>query len=215
MMKANLADIRKQYQMAELNREDCLLDPISQFKVWMDEAIKAEVREATAMTLSTVDGHHKPHSRVVLLKDIIDGMFVFYSNYESHKAKDMIDNPSVSLSFFWPQLERQIRIEGVVAMQDRVSSEQYFQSRPRGSQLSAWASPQSSIVNSKDEMIKLRKQAEAKFDGQEVLEIPPFWGGFLVKPTSIEFWQGRPSRFHDRIKYLLEDDLWEIVRLAP
>ncbi len=211
----NLADIRKQYQMAELNLSDCNDDPIIQFKAWMDEAISAEVREATSMILATIDAEGLPHGRVVLLKDIVEGQFVFYTNYESDKGQQMSANPAVALTFFWPQLERQIRIEGSVSRQDKAESERYFQSRPRDSQLSAWASPQSNVVSSKADLIKLRAEVSAKFEGLEKLPLPPNWGGYQVNPSSIEFWQGRPSRYHDRIKYQLKDNGWTITRLAP
>ena len=211
----NLADIRKQYQMAELNLSDCNADPIVQFKAWMDEAIKAEVREATSMILSTIDANGLPHGRVVLLKDITEGQFVFYSNYESDKGQQMAANPVVALTFFWPQLERQIRIEGSVLRQDKASSERYFQSRPRDSQLSAWASPQSTEVTSKSDLIALKANIVSKFEGVDKLPLPPNWGGYQVNPSSIEFWQGRPSRYHDRIKYQLKEGAWLMNRLAP
>ena len=211
----NLADIRKQYQMAELNLSDCNADPIVQFKAWMDEAIKAEVREATSMILSTIDANGLPHGRVVLLKDITEGQFVFYTNYESDKGQQMTANPVVALTFFWPQLERQIRIEGSVLRQDKASSERYFQSRPRDSQLSAWASPQSTEVTSKSDLIALKANIVSKFEGVDKLPLPPNWGGYQVNPSSIEFWQGRPSRYHDRIKYQLNDGAWLMNRLAP
>ncbi len=215
-MSNKLEDIRKQYQLASFSESDCKSDAIVQFEEWIGQAISAEVREATAMLLATVDSDHKPHARVVLLKGIKEGKFVFYTNYQSDKGQQLLANPAVALTFFWPQLERQIRIEGSVTKLDAESSAQYFQSRPRESQLSAWASPQSNVVSSQEELAAKREAKREEFTQEEVLPLPPFWGGYLVTPQSIEFWQGRPNRLHDRIKYSMSDTGdWKIHRLAP
>jgi len=216
MNSNKLEDIRKQYQMASLSESECGDDAIAQFEQWIEQAITAEVREATAMLLSTVDADHRPHARVVLLKGIQDGQFIFYTNYQSDKGQQLLANPAVALTFFWPQLERQVRIEGTVTKLDTQTSADYFRSRPRESQLSAWASPQSQVVNSQEELAANREAKRKEFAGSEELPLPPFWGGFLVAPQSIEFWQGRPNRLHDRIKYTANDKgIWKIKRLAP
>jgi len=216
MESKNLSDIRKQYQLASFSEEDCNTNAIEQFQIWIDQAISSEVREATAMLMATVDSEHRPHARVILLKGINDGQFAFYTNYESDKGQQLLANPAVALTFFWPQLERQIRIEGDVSKMDVESSQLYFKSRPRESQLSAWASPQSQTVSSYEELIEKREEIRSQFEGKEELPLPSFWGGYLVKPQSIEFWQGRPNRLHDRIKYSMNaQGTWDIKRLAP
>lgn len=216
-MESNkLQDIRKQYQLASINESECNDDAILQFEAWIEQAIKAEVREATAMMLATVDSDNRPHARIVLLKGIKERQLVFYTNYESDKGQQLLANPAVALTFFWPQLERQIRVEGTVSRLDSESSTQYFRSRPRASQLSAWASPQSKVVSSQKELATKREMKKEEFANTEELPLPPFWGGYLVAPHSIEFWQGRPNRLHDRIKYSANaNGNWEIKRLAP
>ncbi len=166
------------------------------------------------MTVSTVDQACRPSGRVVLLKAYDENGFVFYTNYDSHKATDLSSNPNICMHFFWPDLERQLIIEGTAAKNSREESEAYFASRPRDSQLGAWASKQSSIVSSRDELEERFADLADKYNGQDI-PCPPFWGGFLVTPAKFEFWQGRLSRLHDRICYLREGASWKIVRLSP
>jgi len=208
-----LRDIRKQYLLAALDEGNVLENPFDQFERWLQEAIKDNQLEPTAMVLSTVDEHLQPHSRVVLLKELSHESFVFYTNYEGHKAHQMAQNKRVSLTFFWPTMERQVRIEGVVEKISEVLSASYFKSRPIDSQLGAWASPQSQVIHSNDFLEKQFQYYAQKF-GNEVPK-PPHWGGYVVKPTSIEFWQGRANRLHDRLLFTKQVDSWKISRLAP
>jgi len=208
-----LRDIRKQYLLAALDEGNVLENPFDQFERWLQEAIKDNQLEPTAMVLSTVDEHLQPHSRVVLLKELSHESFVFYTNYEGHKAHQMAQNKRVSLTFFWPTMERQVRIEGVVEKISEVLSASYFKSRPIDSQLGAWASPQSQVIHSNDFLEKQFQYYAQKF-GNEVPK-PPHWGGYAVKPTSIEFWQGRANRLHDRLLFTKQANGWKISRLAP
>ena len=208
-----LRDIRKQYLLAALDEGNVLENPFDQFERWLQEAIKDNQLEPTAMVLSTVDEHLQPHSRVVLLKELSHESFVFYTNYEGHKAHQMAQNKRVSLTFFWPTMERQVRVEGVVEKISEVLSASYFKSRPIDSQLGAWASPQSQVIHSNDFLEKQFQYYAQKF-GNEVPK-PPHWGGYVVKPTSIEFWQGRANRLHDRLLFTKQVDSWKISRLAP
>ena len=208
-----LRDIRKQYLFAALDEQNVLKNPFEQFELWMKEAIESDQLEPTAMILSTVDRQLQSHSRVVLLKEFTHESFVFYTNYEGHKAQQMAENNRVSLVFFWPVLERQVRIEGKVEKISEVLSNSYFKSRPLDSQLGAWASPQSKHIHSADFLDKQCQYYQQKF-GNEVPK-PPHWGGYSVKPISIEFWQGRANRLHDRLLFTKESDDWTISRLAP
>lgn len=210
----DIATIRKEYTKASLDAETIAKDPIQQFNTWFNEAVTANVPEPNAMNLATVNGG-RPASRIVLLKGVENGMFVFYTNYQSSKGKELEQNPACSLTFFWPELERQVRIEGVASRVDAKRSDEYFQSRPRGSQIGAWASPQSTIINSRSLLEERAKQLEDKFKGQEKLQRPQQWGGYEVAPMRIEFWQGRASRLHDRIVFTKVDDVWKVNRLAP
>ena len=212
---ASLADIRKDYSKAKLDIRSVAVQPIAQFELWFAEALEAKVPEPNAMSLATVSKPGRPTSRIVLLKGIESGCFVFYSNYQSQKGKELDENPACALNFFWPELERQVRIEGIA---DRVSEEKstaYFQSRPRASQISAWASPQSLLISDRSILEERVKQIEKKYEGHSVLPKPKQWGGFQVEPHLIEFWQGRSSRLHDRIVYTRLDKDWKISRLAP
>ena len=208
-----LRDIRKQYLFAALDEQNVLKNPFEQFEIWLKEAVESDQLEPTAMVLSTVDKLLQPHSRVVLLKEFTHESFVFYTNYEGHKAQQIAENNRVSLVFFWPVLERQVRIEGTVEKISEVLSTSYFKSRPLDSQLGAWASPQSKHIHSADFLDKQFQYYQYKF-GNEVPK-PPHWGGYSVKPTSIEFWQGRANRLHDRLLFSLEGKEWKISRLAP
>jgi len=208
-----LRDIRKQYLFSSLDEDNVLPNPFDQFQVWLQDAIESEQLEPTAMILSTVDEHLQPHSRVVLLKEFTHDSFVFYTNYEGHKAQQIAQNNRVSLVFFWPSLERQVRVEGTVEKISEVISTSYFKTRPLDSQLGAWASPQSQLIRSSDFLEQQFKYYQQKF-GDEVPK-PPHWGGYTVKPHSIEFWQGRANRLHDRLLFLKELGEWKISRLAP
>ncbi|MEI6554026.1 MAG: pyridoxamine 5'-phosphate oxidase [Paludibacter sp.] len=208
-----LRDIRKQYLFATLDENTVLKNPFEQFKQWLQEAIESDQLEPTAMVLSTVDYQLQPHSRVVLLKEFTHESFVFYTNYEGHKAQQIAQNNRVSLVFFWPTLERQVRIEGKVEKISEILSSSYFKTRPLDSQLGAWTSPQSTVIHSADFLEKQFQYYQQKF-GNEVPK-PPHWGGYSVKPHAIEFWQGRANRLHDRLLFTKELNDWTITRLAP
>jgi pyridoxamine-phosphate oxidase len=208
-----LRDIRKQYLFSELTEQTILKNPFDQFEMWLQEAIESNQLEPTAMILCTVDEHSQPHSRVVLLKEFVNEHFIFYTNYEGHKAQQMAHNKHVSLVFFWPSLERQVRIEGTVERISEAISTSYFKSRPIDSQLGAWASPQSQLIRSADFLEKQFQYYQQKF-GDNVPK-PPHWGGYSVKPQSIEFWQGRANRLHDRLLFTRNAGEWIISRLAP
>jgi pyridoxamine 5'-phosphate oxidase len=210
-----IADLRKEYTKASLDVSNVSDDPIIQFNKWFQEAIQAEVPEPNAMILATVNAEGRPSARVMLLKGVENNKFLFFTNYQSDKGKALENNAACALTFFWPQLERQIRIEGVVNRIDEKRSEVYFQSRPRLSQIGAWASPQSTMIPNREILEERFRQMEQKFAGQEVLPKPKQWGGFEVEPLKIEFWQGRASRLHDRILFTFVDGTWKINRLSP
>ncbi|MFD1469571.1 pyridoxamine 5'-phosphate oxidase [Hymenobacter caeli] len=214
-----LADLRKTYAQRRLSRADVRPDAVAQFRAWLDEALAAQLDEPTAFTLSTVAAGGQPSSRVVLLKGLPDDAgFLFYTNYASRKGRELAAQPLAALNFFWPGLERQVRVEGRVERAPEALSTAYFQSRPRGSQLGAWASPQSQPIEGRAALEAREAAAEAQFTGQDPLPRPPHWGGFVVRPTLIEFWQGRPSRLHDRLEYTRAAGAagaWAIRRLAP
>jgi len=212
----SLADIRKNYSREELSDESVLPDPLQQFDLWLNEALRANVDEATAMVLSTASPQGKPSARVVLLKGIEDGNLIFFTNYHSRKGQQLDANPSAALTFFWPVLERQIRLEGTVSKLNESASDLYFHSRPKGSQIGAWASPQSHPVKNRQELEKAEQHYAEMFKAQQEIPRPPHWGGFQFTPDYFEFWQGRPSRLHDRIIYeKLPNQGWSIKRLAP
>lgn len=211
----SLADIRSEYTKSSLDIEEVKADPLQQFDRWFKEAVNAKVQEPTAMNLATVSEKGTPSSRIVLLKGVERNHFIFFTNYQSLKGKELDQNPACALTFFWPELERQVRIEGIAERLDVKASEEYFHSRPRASQVGAWASPQSSIIKDRQILEDRVKEIEKRFEGKELLPKPNQWGGFAVSPHVVEFWQGRPSRLHDRIAYLLIDGIWKINRLAP
>lgn len=212
---SNIADIRKEYSKSSLQISTVAKDPIDQFKQWFDEAMKSAVEEVNAMSLATINQHNRPSCRIVLLKGIENRKFVFYTNYQSAKGKDFEINPACALTFFWPELERQVRIEGFATRVEESVSEAYFKSRPRGSQIGAWSSPQSTLIKNPEILKERVIQIEKRFEGQETLPRPKQWGGYAVNPISIEFWQGRPNRLHDRILYTLDDAKWKINLVAP
>lgn len=211
---ANLADIRKQYSLKTLERPDLAADPISQFEAWFQEVLAADILEPNAMVLATADANGRPSARVVLLKGVQDGGFVFYSNYHSRKGHDMAENPQAALVFNWLDLERQVRIEGSVQKVSQEVSEAYFHSRPRGSQLGAWTSRQSEVISGREVLDERLAKLEQRYP--DTVPLPDFWGGYIVTPKRIEFWQGRSNRLHDRFVYdLQEDDSWTLERLSP
>ncbi|MFM7851188.1 MAG: pyridoxamine 5'-phosphate oxidase [Flammeovirgaceae bacterium] len=210
-----LADIRKEYSLKSLDNKGVLDNPVRQFETWMQEAIVAKVNEPNAMTLATVTADGRPSARVVLLKGIEDDKFVFYTNLQSQKGRELDANPACAVTFFWPELERQVRIEGLATRVTDAVAEKYFQSRPRASQVGAWTSPQSSIIKDRGILDQRVLEVENRFSGEQLLPKPKQWGGYQISATEIEFWQGRPSRLHDRIVYYLVDGAWNIHRLAP
>lgn len=212
---SNLQNIRKEYAKASLDVTTINADPIKQFELWFDDALSANVMEPNAMCLATVSADSRPSLRIVLLKGVEDGKFLFYTNYQSKKGIQLEVNPACALTFFWPELERQVRIEGIVERVSNEKSVEYFQSRPRGSQLGAWASPQSSPIRDRSILEERLASMETKFAETEKLPKPQQWGGYGVQPLLIEFWQGRPSRLHDRIEFVKVDNRWQINRLAP
>ncbi|MCU0401037.1 MAG: pyridoxamine 5'-phosphate oxidase [Algoriphagus sp.] len=209
-----LADIRKDYTLKSLEIKDVSIDPLRQFKRWMDEAIDAEALEVNAMCLSTLGLDGFPNGRIVLLKELDHG-FVFFTNYESEKGHELGLHPKASLTFFWAEIERQVRVTGEIAKISEKESDAYFFSRPYGSQIGAWASPQSREISGREVIETNQRSIEEKFT-PSTMKRPPHWGGYRLVPNRIEFWQGRPSRLHDRICYIKgTTDEWKIVRLAP
>ncbi len=211
----SIASIRRDYQLKSLSEQDVLTDAIQQFTIWWEEALKAEIDEVNAMTVSTTKADGRPTSRIVLLKGYDEKGFVFFTNYDSHKGQELIRKPFASLLFFWKELERQVRIEGKCEKISTEESDAYFYSRPLGSRLGAWASPQSQVIPNREVLENQAEQLTLKYsDG--IVPRPPHWGGFRVVPHSIELWQGRSNRLHDRILYTKnESSNWGIARLAP
>jgi pyridoxamine 5'-phosphate oxidase len=234
----SIAELRREYSLAGLRRKDLAADPFEQFKIWFDQATgarssgrllsflvntykalllikRSEMVDLNAMTLSTVDKEGRPSVRVVLLKGVDERGLIFYTNYDSRKGHDLADNPRAAVGFYWPHLERQVCIEGEVSKTPAAESDAYFQSRPRGSRLGAWASNQSSVVRDRAELEEKWARSEREYAGKDVPR-PPYWGGYVLKPVRFEFWQGRPNRLHDRFRYTRGSGRdWSIERLSP
>ena len=213
-MQKDIASIRRDYQMASLDEAASAAHPMDQFTHWWEDATTSNIDEVNAFVLSTIDANRAPASRVVLLKGYTPEGFVFFTNYDSDKGKEVAANPNVAMNFFWKELERQVRITGVVKKVSAEESAEYFHSRPLGSQIGAWSSPQSQIIPNREHLEKLVADNTEKYKEGNV-PLPPHWGGYIVHPFKMEFWQGRSSRLHDRIQYNFEKDNWVKVRLAP
>ncbi|MBC7565353.1 MAG: pyridoxamine 5'-phosphate oxidase [Pedobacter sp.] len=214
LTKENLQNLRQDYRVASLSESDIEADPILQFKKWFSDAVNAQLYEPNVMTFATADSDGKPSARIVLLKGFDEHGFVFYTNYESKKSQDLIENPQAALVFFWAELERQVRVEGIVSKVDKEVSKAYFHSRPIGSQIGAIASPQSAVITDRSILEDKVSALTTQYEGKEI-PAPDNWGGYLVEPKHIEFWQGRSSRLHDRIIYDFVESAWKINRLAP
>jgi pyridoxamine 5'-phosphate oxidase len=213
-MNKSIADIRRDYSLHSLNESDVASSPIQQFTKWFDEALASEILEVNAMTLATSSKDGKPSARIVLLKGFDERGFVFFTNYESKKGKALNENPHTALVFFWKEIERQVRVEGVIEKISAAESDEYFFSRPEGSRISAWASPQSKIIESRNILEENVQRFLNEFKNS--IPRPPHWGGYRVMPELIEFWQGRSNRLHDRIQYTKTGSgSWKVDRLAP
>ena len=214
-MNQSIADIRKEYAAMSLLETDVANNPIAQFDTWWQQALQSQVIEPNAMTVATASADGVPAARILLLKGFSNNGFVFFTNYNSYKAMNLHENPKACLVFFWPELERQVRITGLVSKVPERESDAYFASRPEGSRIGAWASQQSSVVPSREWLDEQYAAKKKEFEGREIPR-PPHWGGYVVRPVVVEFWQGRPSRLHDRIQYSLQEDgTWKIERLSP
>ena len=214
-MEESIAGMRAEYSQPEFNESEVERDPFVQFRQWFDRAVAANLLHPNAMTLATATPDGRPSARIVLLKDFNEDGFVFYTNFHSRKGQELDQNPSASLVFWWPELERQVRIEGRVEKVANDEADGYFKTRPRGSQLAAWASEQSQRIDDRARLERRFSELAAKYQDREIPR-PPNWGGYRLQPRSIEFWQGRSNRLHDRLRYVLsEDGDWQLERLAP
>ena len=214
MDKTTLANLRNNYTLNQLLENNVSTNPIIQFSEWFKDALSAELVEANAMVLSTIKDS-KPSARVVLLKGFDEEGFVFFTNYTSHKAQELAGNNAACITFFWDKLERQVRIEGLMEKVSSEDSDAYFWSRPRESQIGAWVSEQSVVIKGREKLDEKLAFYKQKFENEEIIPRPQHWGGYVLKPQTIEFWQGRPNRLHDRLLYTLQNDSWKIERLSP
>jgi pyridoxamine 5'-phosphate oxidase len=211
----NLADLRREYTKGGLRRADLDPNPLVQFQTWFEQALNSQLVEPSAMTLATADAQCRPSARIVLLKAVDERGFVFFTNYESRKGRELEANPHAALVWYWAELEREVLAAGEVRKISREESAEYFAKRPRGSQLGAWVSKQSTVVADRASLEAELRTVETRFANREV-ELPPYWGGYVLEPSRIEFWQGRPNRLHDRLQYSREPDgSWRIERLSP
>jgi pyridoxamine 5'-phosphate oxidase len=211
----SIAAIRKIYQLQSLLEKEVDANPLKQFETWWQQAIESKIEEPNAMTLATCTASGKPSARIVLLKGVTENGFIFFTNYTSRKGKEIEENPFVSLLFFWKEMERQVRIEGSIQKITAAASDDYFCTRPRASRIGAWCSPQSTVIENREFLQNNVEKYNTQF-GSENIPRPDFWGGYIIQPNRIEFWQGRPGRLHDRLQYsLTENKLWNIERLAP
>ena len=211
----HVSDLRQNYEKSSLIESQVKSDPFDQFDIWFQEAIKSSVKEPNAFSLATISKDMVPSIRIMLLKGFDKEGFIFFTNYKSKKATNIETNPSVCMNFFWDDLERQVRITGSASQIDHKSSEEYFHSRPRGSQIGAWASPQSQVIANREYLEQNLNSLMKKYDNSDIIPKPDHWGGYLVVPHQVEFWQGRPNRLHDRILYERESGNWNMKRLAP
>lgn len=211
----HISQLREDFMKGELSETNLNKTPDLQFEQWMQAAIDAKVNEVAACNLATVDKNNKPSARIIYLREFSDNEFYFYTNYDSRKAAEIANNPNVCLTFFWPELERQIRIEGVISKKaEAEKSDAYFNARPQDSKIGAWSSPQSKVLKDREELNSFIENNKIKYKDQEIPR-PDFWGGYIIKASYYEFWQGRKNRLHDRIAFTLENDNWKIERLAP
>lgn len=213
-LQKHIAQLREDFMSGELRETDVDSDPALQFRKWLQQAVDAKVNEVQAMHLATVSAAGRPSSRIVYLREFEGGQYCFYTNYGSHKGKDLVENPQAALTFFWPELERQVRIEGSITKAPAAQSDAYYNSRPYASKIGAWASEQSRPLGSREELEKAVEALKQKMP-PDTIRRPDFWGGYVLKADYYEFWQGRKSRLHDRISYRAEDGNWAIARLAP
>jgi len=213
-LKYSIADMRRNYTRDGLVESQAPDDPFSLFGLWFSQAVEVESTEPNAMMLATVDGHGQPHLRTLLLKGFDSRGFVFFTNYQSAKGEQLLAHPRAAMTFWWPDLERQVRIEGQVELVSDEESDQYFHSRPLGSRLGAWTSPQSQVISGREELEQRLAAVQAQY-ADSAPPRPPHWGGFRLVPQMVEFWQGRPSRLHDRLRYRRSDEQWLRERLAP
>ncbi len=212
----SLEDLRETYKRGELDESHCHPDPMQQFQVWMSEARAARLKEPNAMNLATASPDGRPSGRIVLLKEVTANGFLFYTNYTSRKGQEMEANPRVSLTFYWAELERQVRVDGTVSRVDRDKSVAYFKSRPKGSRLGALVSHQSEVLRSRLPLEQKLAELESEYAGRDDVPTPEWWGGYRVEPSTIEFWQGRDNRLHDRLVYRrTADAMWALERLSP
>jgi pyridoxamine 5'-phosphate oxidase len=210
----SIADLRKNYTLAGLRRAELQADPVRQFQTWLQQAIDARLVEPNAMTLASADSSGRPSARIVLLKGLDDRGFIFFTNYESRKGRELADNANAALVFYWAELERQVRVRGPAGRIPHEESERYFTGRPRGHQLGAWVSNQSDVIANRAVLERRLNEVEQKYPG--AVPLPPYWGGYVLSPVELEFWQGRSDRLHDRFRYTKQmDGSWVIERLAP